>query len=215
MAWRELRLTMIGRDEARGAISFVAAWVVANLLGWIVGITTAESLTWLAARRGLPWSFDSDLVASYAILVMLGITVGVGQWIVLRRRLPGAATWIPATMVGFLVDSAILIMVSTSPDIILRTEVAANLILLALMGLAIGLLQWWVLRQHVGRAGLWVLACGLSFLFFIWLVFDPAKSSGELLIRSGTVWAIASVMTGSTLAWMVYRPLARASHHQV
>jgi hypothetical protein len=90
-------------------------------------------------------------------------------------------------------------------------DVWANVLLLCLFGTAIGTSQWWLLRQHYRQAGLWVLASAVGFLCFMWLIVNPAHSLSELAVRGAVVGALAAVVTGAALVWLVRRPFAAAS----
>lgn len=206
---------MSEKRQSRGAISLLVAWIFANLLGWTTGLVTAEIVAPLAARSPFPWHYDTDVAFAYASLVLVGITIGIAQWIVLRRYLPRATPWMSATIVGYLLSGIIFAIANNNPARLLRTEVVNNLILFGLMGIAIGASQRWVLRQHYGRSGLWVLASTVGFQFFMWLVVDPAHSQGEFLIRSAIAGAFAAAVTGLALVWMIRQPQATASHQTV
>ena len=86
---------------------------------------------------------------------MAGAVIGGGQWLVLRRLLPGAAWWIAATALGQAVGLAVgapLVGYRTGPrDLALQG---------AITGLAIGALQALVLRRGAaaGRWWAWALA---------------------------------------------------------
>jgi hypothetical protein len=138
-------------------------------------------------------------------LILLGVTIGVAQWIILRNYLPAARAWIPATMTGYLLSVIIFAVPNTDPTRLLRTELLNNMILLGLTGFAIGVSQWWVLRTEVERSGLWMLASTLVFLFFVWLVVDPARSPVELSIRAGIIGASAAAVSRATLLWLMRR----------
>ena len=65
-------------------------WVLATTGGWLLGALL------ISGWRNFGTSFDLDLA-----LIMLGFSIGVGQWLLLRRRLPRAGWWIGANVVGW------------------------------------------------------------------------------------------------------------------
>jgi hypothetical protein len=202
---------MSEKQKPQEAFSLLVAWTFANLLGWAAGLVAAGILAPLAARSPFPWHYDTDMAIAYVSLVLLGITIGIAQWIVLRRHLPRATPWIFATIIGYLLSVIIFAIANNDAARLLSTEVVNNLILFGLMGIAIGASQWWVLRRHYGRSGLWVLASTVGFLFFMWLVIDPAHSQGELLIRGAILGGFAAAVTGGALVWIIHQPLAMVS----
>lgn len=87
--------------------------------------------------------------------LLVGLGVGAAQWLVLRRRLPGAALWIPATAVGLAVGLA-----AGSSLVRYGTDLADLALQGALSGLGVGALQALVLRRGGVRRGalVWMLA---------------------------------------------------------
>ena len=68
-------------------------WVFATIGGWLLGVLLIVMPSWLYWRDG---SFNLDLA-----LILMGLAIGVGQWLLLRRRLPRASWWIGANVVGW------------------------------------------------------------------------------------------------------------------
>jgi hypothetical protein len=73
-------------------------WVAATLAGWlglvlILGIFSALAFFWTA-------DVANEFLINWAFVV-LGLSIGVGQWLLLRRRLPQAAWWIAANIAGW------------------------------------------------------------------------------------------------------------------
>ena len=85
--------------------------------------------------------------------LIAGLGIGAAQWLVLRRRLAGAALWIPATGLGLAVGLA-----AGSSLVGYGTELADLALQGAVSGLAVGALQTLVLRREVRGALVWVLA---------------------------------------------------------
>lgn len=68
-------------------------WVATTLGGWLVGGYLVLIPTWLG--------WESPLFTIGLAFVALGLSIGIGQWLVLRRRVPRAGWWIGATVVGW------------------------------------------------------------------------------------------------------------------
>ena len=69
-------------------------WVLATTGGWLLGGFLILISGWLNI-----WtyeSFDLDLV-----FFVMGLSIGVGQWLLLRRHLPRAGWWVGANVVGW------------------------------------------------------------------------------------------------------------------
>jgi hypothetical protein len=67
-------------------------WVLATVGGWILGML----LITLLIR--LDWMTPSNLDLT---LLLLGLSIGFGQWLVLMRRLPRAGWWVAANLLGW------------------------------------------------------------------------------------------------------------------
>ena len=188
------------------ALSLLAGWTFASSVGWAAGLAAGIWLTLVAAD--LSW-LNEDRFVVYAILISLGLTLGTAQWIVLRRYLPQPGRWITATLIGHLLCLILIIGVNLAR--LGGVDIGANVLLLGLVGTAIGTCQWWILRQHYRQTGLWVPASAVGFLCFMWLIVDPTHSLGELVVRGTIIGALTAAVPGAVLAWLVRRPLAAVS----
>jgi hypothetical protein len=74
-------------------------WFPASLAGWILAFGVM-----LLASRWLPWG----IAGSAAFLSCVGFSLGLTQWVYLRRHLRYAAWWIPGMAAGFLVLALII-----------------------------------------------------------------------------------------------------------
>jgi hypothetical protein len=68
-------------------------WVLATTGGWLLGLLLIVIPSWLNWMDG---SFNLDLA-----FILMGLAIGVGQWLSLRRRVPRASWWIGANVVGW------------------------------------------------------------------------------------------------------------------
>jgi hypothetical protein len=69
-------------------------WVLATSGGWLLGLFLISGSFW----------FDICTYESCSIdlaFIVLGLSIGVGQWLLLRRRLLRAGWWIGANVVGW------------------------------------------------------------------------------------------------------------------
>jgi hypothetical protein len=69
-------------------------WVLATPGGWLLGVLLILIFGWLNFWTDETW--DIDLA-----FIVLGLSIGVGQWLLLRRRLPRAGWWIGANVMGW------------------------------------------------------------------------------------------------------------------
>jgi hypothetical protein len=142
-------------------------------------------------------SLDS-LSAAVVGGALAGTVIGGGQWLVLRRLLPGAAWWIAATAAAPLVDYA------TGPR---------NLALQgAVTGLAVGALQALVLRRGAANGLWWALAMPL-----LWATGWLATWAGRIEVDQqffnfGAYGAIAfTILSGLLLVRLLDAPRSARS----
>lgn len=92
-------------------------------------------------------------VASAAVAgVLAGSVIGTAQWLVLRSRPGVRAAWIPTTAVGLGIGAAIGAALTGA-----ETGIGSLVVTGFTSGLAVGALQWTLLRRHGRGAGLWPL----------------------------------------------------------
>jgi hypothetical protein len=68
-------------------------WVAATIGGWLLGVFLSLIPSWLNWTNPL---FNLDLA-----FIVMGLSIGVVQWLLLRRRLPRAGWWIGANVAGW------------------------------------------------------------------------------------------------------------------
>ena len=119
--------------------------------------------------------------------LVAGFVVGISQWLALKRWLPRALWWWPATVAGFW---AIALARATG-----YTNLASSLV----VGIAVGLAQWGAMRQQAPRSKWWVLWCVMTtaVLFRVIAPADIPQILGWLII--------APLLDGLFLTWILRR----------
>ena len=74
-------------------LSRMGWWALATTGGWLLGALLTLIPGWLNWTNAV---LDLDLV-----FIVMGLSIGVGQWLLLQRRLPRARWWIGANIVGW------------------------------------------------------------------------------------------------------------------
>jgi len=183
------RTTTLEAPLTRGEWIFGLWWVLATAVGWVVGFAVCEAL------NDFVESFSSDGA-------VIGISVGIMQWLALRRRINRAGWWILASIIGFaigkLVGDAIAQAVSGAVGFGLSG---------AAIGASLGAAQWLVLRRHVMQAGWWALASVVAWAVgwsIINLVGEATGGpAGTAYLIGATGAAMAGVITGVSLIWLL------------
>ncbi len=68
-------------------------WIFATVAGWLLGILLLVLINRFIWARA---AFNLDFV-----FITIGLSIGIGQWILLQRRLPQAGWWILANVAGW------------------------------------------------------------------------------------------------------------------
>jgi hypothetical protein len=131
-----------------------------------------------------------------------GAVIGGGQWLVLRRLLPGAAWWIAATAVGQAVGLAV-----GAPLVGYGTEPRDLAVQGAIAGLAIGVLQALVLRRGGANGRWWALAMPPLWAMGWLVTWAGGIHVDEQFFNFGAYGAIAfTILGGFLLVWLLRVP---------
>jgi len=180
-------------------------WVLLSAIGggvgFALGLAAAEAATRILARP----VFEAVL---YGIL---GTSVAILQWLVLRAHVPQASWWVLASAMGWTLVGALADLV----------QIKAGLATLwpAIVGAAVGAFQWLVLRKHVHLAGLWIVASASGWVLswhaatgmdkIVATIVSSEKVGLALLFAIFT--AVVGAFTGLALVWLLRRPILKKS----
>jgi hypothetical protein len=180
-------------------------WVLLSAVGGGVGFVLGLAAAEAAARVfGRP-IFEAVL---YGIL---GTLVAALQWPVLRAHVSQAGWWVLASAVIWTLVGALANLV----------EIKAGLAAVqpAIVGAAVGALQWLVLQKRVHLAGFWIIASALGWAagwhaaiamdkVMATIAIVPSETVG-LAILFAIFSAVAGAFTGLALIWLLRRPILK------
>ena len=182
-------------------------WLFATLLG--MGLPPFLFLIIFIAD-----TFNRSTTLCCGLPFVMGASMGVAQWLVLRRHFQGIGAWISASTlgggVGFSLGGGIplgfvyarILQAYFDPgqpqnsigDVIsslsIFPTIAVLLLIGLLLGLAVGISQWNVLRRYVRYAGWWPAVNSVAFALTPALVLVPpyfSKITGETLAVSPVI----------------------------
>jgi hypothetical protein len=169
----------------------ILAWFIANLLAVAVIALLPFIPPVLPIRVG---KFVSSLI--------IGVPIGLAQWIALRRIAPISILWVLTVSAGLILGH---VLTPTLAGVWVFQDDESVLTLTAdyvTIGLLVGLLQWTLLRSYFAKSLVWLLssAVGLGLGTGLILITNLVDQSGiGSIILVVLVYAIA---TGLVVSWM-------------
>lgn len=121
---------------------FALAWMMATSLGLVCGFVLSTIIIFQLLDPNIMTVHSADNTWNFADGAIVGLTIGLSQWLILRRRLPATAWWIIPSVVGW--------SISLAPAFL-----ELSVFLLGFMLMTLG--QWLVLQRSVSRSGLWII----------------------------------------------------------
>ena len=177
-------------------------WTAATAGGWLIGTSINYLLSTIVSMTDLGAALNADpadipqstilvfMGLSLAMLLIVGLSVGALQWLLLRRHLAGLHQWAIFTALGFALGSFAF---------------------LAFMGVGAGLMQWLLLRRNLNKAGWWpvvsALAWPVGYMFGGGLGAALGTAVGSLflgaLLGAAFTGVIIGAITGALLLWLL------------
>ncbi len=216
------------QPATRIGAAFWLQWVLANAAALAISAVLTLAQLPIAEVMSSPTSQGMVEAVIRALVPWLGILnaalIGMLYWLVLRRQVRWAGQWWFATSLGwiaggFLAPYAAFVVLGARPPTLSFNAVTAT------VGAAVvGIVQWFVLRRWVRRAGWWVLASiagwaigrtsGSYAGFYVALYAGGAVSSWGQDLSSivvpvsfeAAIGAIAGSITGIALVWLLRHP---------
>ena len=175
----------------------ILGWFVANLLGVAAITVLTLILPFLTSIRG-------RLVSS----LIIGLPIGLAQWIALRRVAPISILWILTISAGLLLGLVVGPLLAGIWGSLDDESVLSLTLAYTTIGLLVGLAQWLFLRGHFTRSLSWLLSSAVGLGLGTGLVL-----ASNLVDQSGTVSIILvalvyAIVTGLAISWL------QASHRK-
>jgi hypothetical protein len=188
---------------------------VANTAGATVGVFVTQAIT-----KGVWGSRDEIIGNAAATGLLLGASIGLVEWLVLRVFLSGMVWWIPATSLGWavgLMTNAYLLEHGTYPESTIEFAVA--------IGAAVSLAQYITFWRRIPLAELWILVSVVAWVTVVITMPEIGHFTYSIGLISGHdipgwldvlrnlvlgVWlfGVLETATGLTLIWLLRRALS-------
>lgn len=199
--------------------------MLATVVGGLISIGIVAFAVAIASHFGMV----STVALLHVVGALEGAVLGFTQWLVLRHYVKHVGWWVLTTSIGSLVAwliglkmSVMLIFIFFDGAMSVPSSAAflkAVFLLGAWVGAVLGVAQWLVLRTHVRRGGLWIVAnavawgLGLLIAFMGATLVRPGKLELETalvgLATGTTAGAVIGRITGIALLWLLKPRLLR------
>lgn len=222
--------------RSRSGVVFWLLWVAASFAGAIlyflpVGIVQlAFNLAGVSDPGASEVNLPVRALAAILCGAAIGLSMGLAQWLVLRRASKRTRMWIPATIAGYAsigllplianawqpgwVDWAYTLIVNGKLHWLARMQPewtnaswSAGAVTLVLFGLVLGVVQWWALRGRVGHAGWWVAVSTIGWGVAALAGLDAVSWANFVTLVFLTPIAIG----GAWLMWLIRSPAPQNS----
>ncbi len=194
-------LTMSKQSNPPVGWSLWLYWVLANTAG-VVLVFAITGVVALVVKVVVGGGAEDSVL----FFPVVGIGLGMMQWLALRQHLPRASWWVLASVAGWVAGFGVAAMVhlitTNSLGMTTNYEVVALVFALA-VGTTLGFMQSLVLRKSFSRAGWWVIANIVGWLATILLVGKSLDKFVDLVSLS----VVPPAVTGLALVWLMRLPL--------
>lgn len=179
-------------------ISFCLQWVCVTVAGFLV------NLYWI--------EIDTKPNVSALECIIGGSAIALLQGLILQQRLAIAPQWLLVSFASWvLIKASIGAIGWVAPETLqLRLRLIHGCLQGAVVGLLLGVGQWFILRQQVKKASMWILANAASWAIALgigWTVGGVLRHATHLFLSevvSLTVtWLINSAITGVAMVLLL------------
>jgi hypothetical protein len=164
-------------------------WIFANFLG--VAAIGGIRFTPLTAIPGI-------LVSS----LLIGLPIGLAQWIALRRVAPISVLWVLTISAGLILGHVVTPILGGILGFLDDESVLLLTLIYTSIGALVGMAQWLLLRAHFNRSMIWLLAnaAGFGLGIAIVLITNLINQSGIASIILVTF--VYTITTGAVISWL-------------
>ena len=156
-------MEILPADPQKPGWSFYLSWIVLTSLcvpiAYILSIITLKIITNMVGDfvyvNGVR-HITEDYLAMYVLVPSMSLLTGALQYGLLRQYLTRMGWWVFVTVAGWFLGVLLIVL----PSWLGWTDAPLNNLdlIFLVMGLAIGITQWSLLRRRLARAGWWIAA---------------------------------------------------------
>lgn len=197
-----------GENELRWTYNHFLIWMLSGFLGfcimflviWIPLFFLNKILGGTIVVNGVT-HITEDYLSQFVAIPLIALSVGLLQYIVLRRSLAHTGWWIWVTSLGWTLAFAGIALNFSAIYILPQNPLVSSFLSGILIGALIGLVQWLVLRMHAAHSGWMIPASALG-----WGIASMILNHGAYYTLIMLAVTIPNIPTGLALWWLIERP---------
>jgi len=179
---------------------FLVWWIGLTIVGGFIGSYLSDLIGWGMQDLG----GDAGTLFFMLDNGVLALTVCAAQWILLRKHFDRSFWWLIAGTFGRFFG--VLIGYMAVMTVIVQFDPPSGIwqfyLFSTLRGVIVGVSQWIFLKRQRAKTGWWILASAVGWAIGLILI----DTSQNELIRNGADYAIAGIITGAVMVWILRQP---------
>jgi hypothetical protein len=196
-------------------VQFWWKWTLINALALILGYIISVFVVLLINEIIFDNTVDEwgspfeQTVVQIALGIVIGFSIGITQWRLLRKVFNVSSFWLYSVVIGFTILELIAGIILWKLDInrgelnFIEFNALAHALILAITGLIIGIIQMPLLKKQYAGSVYWVVASTLAWGISI-LITAIDQDFGLALLITFILGAILyGAITGATLMWIL------------
>ena len=194
---------------------FWRSWTLFNSLGLFIGYIISFIISVFMAFKVFDLSkeeWGSPLEQTISFMVsgaIIGLCIGLTQWLLLRKRFKLSSFWVYSVAIGFIIAELIVGFVLWKLDInrgehtFIEGKPVTHALILTFTGLIIGLIQLPMLKGYFSEVAYWIIASALAWGISILLTTIMHQSDMAVFITFVLGILLYGAITGATFIWLL------------
>ena len=204
---------LVKHSPVRGrALKHWTLWALATAFGWSLAAYAGLPIGRVVLAEGGPEAIFSVGVTMGVLGMLIGGMIGASQWMYLRWRMRDANWWIPATSLGWGIGLPFALWINLLAGLGLSAFLYGVVI-----GGAVGLGQWVLLKRSTSPAGKWILISvvalpiGIALTglidqrLILWSGIESEQARWFTAFSGGVAGLVVGLLTGMTLLVLLAR----------
>jgi hypothetical protein len=196
-------------------VQFWWKWTLINalvlILGYIISVFVVLLINEIIFENTVDeWGSPFEqTVVQIALGIVIGFSIGITQWRLLRKVFNVSSFWLYSVVIGFTILELIAGIILWKLDInrgelnFIEFNALAHALILAITGLIIGIIQMPILKKQYAGSVYWVIASTLAWGISILITAIDQDSELALLITFIIGAILYGAITGATLMWIL------------